>query len=703
MELLRNGDCRIYFDDLGQFALSAEKVEATLNACPNFALYIDGQDQGQRDGQMAAYTLASHFALKNCLKNSEETVFIYEHDKLSLRVEVSFLPIQGTNAFRMHTVLLNQGEEPITSSLFSSAFIQGIGLGGKTDWTDPERFTLYRGRQTWQGEDEWIKASLPESGIMRVSMHECSSALQISSRGTFTTAANLPLLFIQDNELKQTYYFQLEPLTDWHIECGYRNPAGDSSGSLYVEADGINERFLGTTVTLQPGERYEGERLSFGVVKGDFETAVADLWKVRRALAKTCSYPVMFNDYMNCKWGESDGEYIRRVLPLVKQIGCEGYCIDEGWYRGLGKSGPLGEWLPCDERFGEGGFQGIVDLANSLGLRFGVWTELEVCSPSAEVCKNDDSWFVLRRGKRICAGGRFFFNFTNPQVCSYLENRIYSLYKMGVRYIKNDYNACYGSSPDDIPQSSDNARAFFAMIDRISNSCPDLIWENCASGVMRQDYGTLAHFHLQSTSDQEFCSLYPFIAVGAMVSLIPEQAGIWAYPMPNLFDTRSDSSKFGALRQQMQDGEETILNMTTAMLGNLYLSGRIEEADGKNFALIEEGVACFRRIRKDTFRGEPAFPCGLPHIRAAGRIMFAAGIRSGSRLYLAVWRLGSQEDTLEIPLARYFPLSCEQIYPEGESYRVPCKLKDNVLRPTLSQKFSARLFCLRLSNNADKQ
>ena len=83
--------------------------------------------------------------------------------------------------------------------------------------------------------------------------------------------------------------------------------------------------------------------------------------------------------------------------------------------------------------------------------------------------------------------------------------------------------------------------------------------------------------------------------------------------------------------------------------------------------------------------------------------MFAAGIRSGSRLYLAVWRLGSQEDTLEIPLARYFPLSCEQIYPEGESYRVPCKLKDNVLRLTLSQKFSARLFCLRLSNNADKQ
>ena len=135
MELLRNGDCRIYFDDLGQFALSAEKVEATLNACPNVALYIDGQDQGQRDGQMAAYTLASHFALKNCLKNSEETVFIYEHDKLSLRVEVSFLPIQGTNAFRMHTVLLNQGEEPITSSLFSSAFIQGIGLGGKIDWT----------------------------------------------------------------------------------------------------------------------------------------------------------------------------------------------------------------------------------------------------------------------------------------------------------------------------------------------------------------------------------------------------------------------------------------------------------------------------------------------------------------------------------------------------------------------------------------
>ena len=45
--------------------------------------------------------------------------------------------------------------------------------------------------------------------------------------------------------------------------------------------------------------------------------------------------------------------------------------------------------------------------------------------------------------------------------------------------------------------------AYYAFIDELTEKYPDLIIENCPSGAMRCDHGTLKRFHFQSISDQD--------------------------------------------------------------------------------------------------------------------------------------------------------------------------------------------------------
>ena len=93
-----------------------------------------------------------------------------------------------------------------------------------------------------------------------------------------------------------------------------------------------------------------------------------------------------------------------------------------------------------------------------------------------------------------------------------------------------------------------------------------MVIENCASGAMRSDYALLSRLDLQSTSDQQNPLLYPPIAAGALVGIVPEQAANWAYPQPDMTD------------------EEIVFTLSTGLAGRLYLSPKTVERHIANLA-----------------------------------------------------------------------------------------------------------------------
>lgn len=368
--------------------------------------------------------------------------------------------------------------------------------------------------------------------------------------------------------------------------------------------------------------------------------------------------------------------------------------MDDGW-----QLVSLGTWSIDDRKYGEGGLEGIVKYIQSKGMMAGIWLELEACEKDRALYK--DSCLVHRNGS-IVNPSRAHINFESEEARSYLLGVIDRFYTMGIRFIKNDHNRSVMLGCDDggeccavgLKRASE---AFLSFIDEVRERYPDLVIENCASGAMRSDNGTLRHFEIQSVSDQEYYYMTSSITAGSLAFLPAEKAGVWAYPYPVSFgDRENDELIFGEeFRSCRGDGEETVYNIVTSLMGSLYLSGRIDRADEFNKALIKEGVEKFRQIREHNAKAYPIYPCGRYNIGNKGMSCIGLISDSGDKITLAVWRRESDEDTLCIDMSKYLKcgVKVNMAYPNDPMGAEYCFNKDRlILTVKLPKKNSARFF-----------
>lgn len=376
----------------------------------------------------------------------------------------------------------------------------------------------------------------------------------------------------------------------------------------------------------------------------------------------------MFNDYMNSLWCNLRENNCLSLLGAAQAAGAEGYCFDDGWYRAADVNGSthLGDWIPCDERFGSRTFAEMIEEIRNRGMIAGLWTELEVCSPLSDAANFPKSYFLTNEGERIFRCGRYYFNFANKQVREYLMGRLRRIYAMGIRYIKNDYNGHPGCGVDWKGASpyaglEQHCRAVQSFYRAVRKEFPDLILENCASGAMRADGHMMENFDTQSISDCEEYDKMPSIINGAELCLLPEQISVWAYPYPRVFwEMNGDEYLTPAYISERSDGEETIFNMINGMMGNMLLSGKIDVADEENFQLIRRGVALLKEWRPFVDNASPIYPLGCA--RLTDRNSFVAhGLKRGKTVLLAVWRREGQESRVFVPLGKI--TAVRELYP----------------------------------------
>ena len=540
----------------------------------------------------------------------------------------------------------------------------------------------------WQGEGQWRTATPEELGVYAATDHAWEkSRCRFESVSSWSTATYYPLLIIEDVARQACFFFEVEGGHSWFMEL--YGVGGRGMQSLSVKMGGADER-LGFAKKMGIGEEYKTCSCVYGVVKGGFEEAVRALTKVKRkASLATCGAPLVFNDYMNCNWTNESRETLIPLIDKAATLGAEVFCLDDGWQQ------RLGVWYPAEEKFGEEKLQGIFDYICSKGMQVGVWFEFESVPESFAERLGDDC-FLFRNGSRI-APARPLANMRSKKLIAYLNERVDALYDMGVRFIKNDHNntehigtTLYGESAAEGLEK--NAAAFLAFIDGVRKRHPDLILENCASGGMRADGGTLRHFNVQSTSDQEDYLAYPSVLTGSLALMPPEKAGIWCYPYPLKFGDRMNLSLSPESLAQFTDGEETVFNVVSGFMGCMYLSGKINQADAYNASLLQEGIALYKRHRDFIKTAYPVFPHGM--IRLSDRSYHAVGLigEDGKSLLLAVWNLSDEKQTLTLDLSKYGMASCQMLYPE--KVPVAYRYENGALRIVFSKGRSARLFTL---------
>lgn len=669
----------IGFNAANAFALSTDGYALAENAQPCTGIALDGEGES---------------ALSIGVKTQTEKGFSVQYNvKENAAVLRTFVQtFDGINAVAQYTQVQGTDEKPHNVYAVAAANVRNVCFDGENikERLSDGSIQIHYCKSKWQGEAQWRCATPETLGLYMATNHAFENAsFRLESVSSWTTDGYFPIVIIEDKKKKECWFFEVEADGSWIIEMSVQG--GWHAKSLSVKMGGADER-LGFCKKLEKGQTYTTCTCCYGVVKGGFDQAVKELIKYKRATSLVeGGSPLTFNDYMNCNWAQ---ESTARLVPLIDkaaELGAETFCIDDGW------QGVQGIWYPADEKF-DGGLQAILDYIKSKGMTAGVWFEFETVPYKLAEMLGSDDIFQKRNGETV-APHRPLANMQSQVLLDYLNERVDALYNMGVRFIKNDHNNhesigtdMYGTSAAE--GLSENQKAFWKFIDGIIARHPDLIVENCGSGGMRADWGALKHCHIQSTSDQEDYVSYTSIAAGSLALMPPEKAGIWCYPYPLLYPKMGNVTLEESLLQSCKNGEQTVYNVVNGILGALYVSGRIEQMDKYNTALMKEGMALYKQIYPFIKTGYPIYPMGMIPISYRGGYAFGLTDESGKEILLAVFNIRESGRQVCVDLQKYGMHTCEKIYPK---YMGDCTYtyEDGKLVCDFVNGFSARLFRLK--------
>jgi alpha-galactosidase len=464
----------------------------------------------------------------------------------------------------------------------------------------------------------------------------------VTSHGSFSSGEFLPtgVLAIDDGP---SIAWQVETSAGWHWE------ATQNEGMVTIGVYGPTDLHHQFAQRLAPGDEFTTVPAGFCVADGGRDAAFAALTDYRRAIREMrpvdAGLPVVYNDFMNTLMA---GPSTEKELPLIEaaaKAGAEYYCIDAGWFGDGNWWSSAGDWREAPGHF-TGGLISVIDAIRAKGMRPGIWLEPEAVGTSAAAGQQlPEEAFFRRFGRRVSETGHFQLDFRHPAARAHLDEAVDRLVaEFGITFFKLDYNVNSGVGTDvdaDGPGAGllGHTRAFRDWLSDAQARHPEVLFESCSSGGMRMDYNLLSVAHLQSTSDQQDFRQYAPIAAAAPASVLPEQAGNWAYPAESM------------------SVEETAFAMTAGVMGRLYLSGFLGGLSDERFALVREAIALHKDWRHRIAEAHPVWPLGLP---GWDDDVIALQLDAGSESLLALWSRGA---ATEITLPGLRGRTVEQLYP----------------------------------------
>jgi len=596
-------------------------------------------------------------------------------EQVAVITRLRFVPEQPV--VQASTTVTCLGPNSIDLDYVSSWCFTGLTRGGLQN--ADERFAVHLPRNVWYGEAQWHEATLPDLGLYAAT----SNAMQrhtYGALGTWSSCGHLPMGAIEDHECGTTLAWQIEHNGSWIAEYAYHQE------QLGLRLSGPTHNDHHWSKKLAAGESFTSVPVAVTVIEGGLQEALCALTSYRRVLRKkhrdNRELPVIFNDYMNCLMGDPTTAKLLPLIDAAALAGCEYFTVDCGWY----SEGPwwdgVGEWQPAAGRF-PGGIAEVLSYIKKKGMVPGLWLEIEVMGIKCPLAdKVPAEWFFQRRGQRVIDHARYQLDFRHPGVIAHANSVVDRLVvQYGVGYIKMDYNINAGAGTD---LNADGAgdgllqhnRAYLAWLDHVMDRHPKLVIENCGSGGLRMDYALLARHQIQSVSDQTDYRKNAIVAAACASACTPEQAAIWSYP----------------LRDGTRD--EVIVNMVNTLLLRIHQSGHLGELSGERLALVHEGIAVYKKIRKAIPSSLPLWPLGLPTFGDTWA-SFGLSEDDGSTL-LAIWRLDDSSDTNEFPLPHLagYAVEVERLYPAQAAGEHCWQPVSGSLSVRLPERVTARLFRL---------
>jgi alpha-galactosidase len=261
---------------------------------------------------------------------------------------------------------------------------------------------------------------------------------------------------------------------------------------------------------LEPGETVETPETHILCMKSDLDHVTqALLDHVRRDVLPRSPSEHVFDVEANHRGYIVDHETeagIDREIDMAADIGAETFVIDAGWYgpepnHWYDNAGDwyAGAWLPNDIR-------PIREYARKKGMRFGLWVEIEGAGAASKLRKEHPNW-ILTRNDQAFSNGRHL-DVGNPEVAKWMESEIARLItKYDLDVFRIDYNMSVEEDGNHVRDgfvensSWRHVENLYAIFDHLRQQFPNVIFQNCAGGGGRLDWGILRRFDNTELSD----------------------------------------------------------------------------------------------------------------------------------------------------------------------------------------------------------
>jgi alpha-galactosidase len=191
---------------------------------------------------------------------------------------------------------------------------------------------------------------------------------------------------------------------------------------------------------------------------------------------------------------------------MAADIGAEMFVIDAGWYgqdpnRWAQNVGDwqAGSWLPND-------ITPVREYARKKGMRFGLWVEPEGIGSHSKLVKEHPDWVMTRNGEPVGNGRQM--DLANPEIAKWVESEIARIItKYDLDMFRIDYNTTIEEGGNHVQSGFVENSAWryvdnlYAIFDHLRKRFPKVVFQNCAGGGGRLDYGILRRFDTTELSD----------------------------------------------------------------------------------------------------------------------------------------------------------------------------------------------------------
>lgn len=276
--------------------------------------------------------------------------------------------------------------------------------------------------------------------------------------------------------------------------------------------------------------------------------------------------PILLNNW-EATYFDFNEEKILTIAKKAKEAGVELFVLDDGWfgarnddYRGLG------DWYVNLEKLPDG-ISGLSRKVEELGLKFGLWVELEMVNKDSDLYRAHPDWIISAPNRfESHARHQNVLDFSRKEVVDYIYEMIAKVIReSSISYIKWDMNRYMsepyskGSAPCE--QGKVMHKYILGVYDlytRLTTEFPYILFESCASGGARFDPAMLYFAPQTWCSDDTDASertkiqygtsyVYPIVSMGSHVSAVPNHQMHRITPI----ETRANVAYFGTFGYEL--------------------------------------------------------------------------------------------------------------------------------------------------------